>query len=91
MKLEGRESSLRLQELETWDRETLTVLLQLLRVFCIRAMALLPAGAEQRRPKAECYSSLRSWDPGTHRQAKDGNPWLVVRVTPESLGRGWSP
>lgn len=29
-----------------WGRVTLTVLLQLLRVLCVRAMALLPAGAE---------------------------------------------
>lgn len=49
--------SLKLQELDTGDRETLTVLLQLLCVFCIGAMALLPAGTEHKRPKAKYYSS----------------------------------
>lgn len=41
--------SLRLQELDTGDRETLTVLLQLLCVFRIGAMTLLPAGTEHKR------------------------------------------
>lgn len=80
--------SLRLQELDTGDRETLTVLLQLLCVFRIGAMTLLPAGTEHKRHKAKYYNSRCSWDPGAQRQAKDGNPWLVVRVIPESLGMG---
>ena len=41
-----KEGSLSLRELDTGDRVTLTVLLQLLCVLCVRAMALLPAGAE---------------------------------------------
>lgn len=76
------------EKLDTGDRETLTILLQLLCVFRIRAMTLLPAGTEHRRPEAKYYSSRCSWDSGAQRLAKDGNPWLVVRVIPESLGMG---
>lgn len=71
------------------SHKTLTVLLQFLRVLCVRAMALLPAGAEWRRPKAKGYGCLCAGDPGAHREGEGmgvGTPgW---RSYPRSLGRG---